>query len=331
MRVYEFSLGMGPRFFKRKLKNDTIFALKVFPIGGSVQLGEDMEDNGDPDSFKNKPVWQRMIVILAGAFLNLVLGLIACFILVGIGGEVPTRVISSFTKDAVSNEKLMVGDEIIKINNLTIHSPVYDIGYSMSNSKSGPSVDFLVRRNGKEILLENVSFASKENDRGGYEITRDFFVFSETVGFSNIFRESFGQMFSMSRLIVMSIKDIISGAYGLNSFSGPVGIVNVIEQSVTSAIEAGRTVEEGIFFAFSNGLNLFALITINVGIFNLLPIPALDGARFIFFCVEAVRRRPIKAEVEGAIHFAGFALLMLFMLVVTFNDIRKLLFGGGII
>lgn len=316
MKVYEFSLGMGPTLLK-KVGKKTTYSLKLLPIGGSVQLGEDDEDNNDPEAFRNKPVWQRMITILAGAIMNLVLGLILCIIIVSISSVIVSREIAQFDQNAASSDKLMVGDEMLKINNMSILT-ASDISYQMANTESKiadenyASFDFLVRRSGENVLLEDVRFDAVPKEGGGKSIVFDFKVHGKEKTFGGVIDEAFRQSVSMSRLVLLSLRDVIVGTYGINDFSGPVGVVDAI----------GKVAAIG----WDQVLVLFALITINVGIFNLLPIPALDGARFIFFIIELFRRKPVKVEVEGMIHFIGFAALMLFMLVVTFNDIRRIFF-----
>lgn len=317
MKVYEFSLGMGPVLLKRK-KKETVYSLKLLPIGGSVQLGED-EEIDDPDAFRNKPIWQRMIVILAGAIMNIVLGFIICVIMVSMSEHIVTTTIGGFREGAVTSERLQAGDEILAINGMSVWT-TSDISYQLLNSASKLEAedtavyDFVVRRGGERVKLDGVVFGATDNGSGGKSIIFDFYVLTAEKTFGNVIAEGFKQTGTMARLILVSLMDIVKGTYGLNDFAGPVGVVN----------EIGKVASMG----FDQLLNIVAFITINVGIFNLLPIPALDGARFLFFIVEAIRRKPIKPEYEGMVHFVGFAALMVFMLVVTFNDIRRLVMGG---
>jgi len=364
MRVYEFNMGMGPTILKKRGK-ETDYNIKLIPFGGSCKLGEDdsydiseseeeivanlmrvddefLRNNPDykalskgaklrldPNAFRNKPVWQRMIVILAGAFLNLVLGLIICIIMVSMQNLVGTTTIHSFNPDVetLSDQTLREGDIVVSVNGMAIFTTA-DIRYQLANSESKLTDDankavfeFVVIRDGQRIVFENVEFRAQTNENGGKQIENELIWIGEPKDFFNVIAGGAKEMVSYSRLIIVTLIDIFKGTYGLNDFAGPVGVVNVIDE-VSSA---------GFAESFAAGIrmSLFmaALITVNVGIFNLLPIPALDGARFIFFVVEAIRRKPLKAEVEGLIHFIGFAALMLLMLVITFNDIRKLIFG----
>lgn len=319
MRVYEFSLGMGPVILKKQGK-ETVYQIKLIPFGGSVQLGED-EESDDPNAFKNKPVWQRMIVILAGAIMNLVLGLIICLITVIVSKNIITTTVEGFREGAVSNNYLQAGDEILAINGMSIFTAT-DMSYQITNTSSKIAedenkalFDFKVKRNGETVELDGVAFNAVDNENGGKSIYFDFYVHTAEKSFINVVSEGFKQSLTLSRLIIISLVDLLRGTYGLNDMAGPVGVVSEINKVAAT-------------MQLSELFTMIALITLNVGIFNLLPIPALDGSRFIFFVIEAIRRKPVKAEVEGMIHFVGFAALMVLMVIITFNDIRKLIFGG---
>ncbi len=325
MKVSEFSLGMGPRIFKKQGK-ETLYTVKLLPIGGSVQLGED-EESDDPRSFRNRPVWQRIVVLAAGPVMNLVLGVIVCAIVILVSGKVVSSRIDSFRGETpVSNQYLQVGDEILEINGHTIWSYM-DISYALQNSamKADPqqeymTYDFKVKRGGETISLNNVKFALNRGEDGASSVIFDFYVSAYRVNIGNIFVYSFKEAATYGRLVWVSLIDLLKGTYGLNELSGPVGTVSVISQTAT----AGANIKENIV----NLLSMVALITINLGVFNLLPIPALDGSRIIFLLVELIRRKPMKPEHEGMVHFIGFAALMVLMLVVTFNDIVRLITGG---
>ncbi len=321
MRVSEFSLGMGPRIFKKQGK-ETLYTVKLFPLGGSVQLGED-EESDDPRSFRNKPVWQRIIVLAAGPVMNLILGLIVCAIVIIVNGRVVTSQIADFRGDnPTSNSFLQAGDEILEINGHSIWSSM-DISYALQNSamKAGEQDDhmiysFTVRRNGEAVSSDNVRFALRHDENGQSSVVLDFAVVAQKLNFGNVAEYSFKEAATYGRLVWISLLDLLRGTYGLNDLSGPIGTVNAITQSAT----ASQDVRVNIVSL----LSMIALITINLGIFNLLPVPALDGARILFLLIELIRRKPMKPEHEGMVHFIGFAALMVLMLVVTFNDIVRL-------
>lgn len=325
MKVSEFSLGMGPRIFVKKGK-ETQYTIKLLPIGGSVQLGED-EESDDPRSFRNKPVWQRMIVLAAGPVMNLILGVIICAITLIVSGRVVTSEIGGFRGDEpVSSGYLQAGDEIVEINGLSIWSSM-DISYALQNSAQKAAADteyitydFKVKRNGETVALNDVKFAVAKSEDGSASVVLDFYVIAHKTDFGNVFVYSFKEAATYGRLVWISLIDLISGTYGLNDLSGPVGVVSAITQTANAS--------EDMRINITNLLSMIALITINLGIFNLLPIPALDGSRILFLIIELFRRKPMKPEHEGIVHFIGFAALMLLMVVVTFNDIVKLFTGG---
>ncbi len=311
IRVDEFAVGMGPVIFKKQ-KGDTIYTIRLLPIGGFCAMGED-EERCTPDSFRQKPVWARMATIAAGAVMNLVLGFILSLILLLVeGGAVSTQIVW-FAEDAASSRYgLQLGDKITEINGVHIFS-VKDITYQLGNDEDGV-VDFVVKRDGKDVAVNGVKFAVEaDKETGKNTLIYDFKVLKEKVTPVNIIPYGFKNAVYYGRIVLMSLRDIIVGKYGLNDLQGPVGIVTVIGD-----------VTEKSGFDFSFILDIATLVTINIGIFNLLPIPALDGGRLVFLLIEAVRRKALKAETEGMIHFVGFAALMLLMIFVTFNDVKNI-------
>lgn len=331
--VKEFAIGMGPVILRKKGK-ETDYVIRLLPIGGSCSMeGEDggyedavFYDDGNiivdtkernPRAFNSKPVWQRMCVILAGPVMNLILGFVVVIVMLCSSEVIATTTINSFKDDAISSSSLMVDDKIISIDGMHVFSSsdiVYKLQSSDRRNEAGNLVfDFKVKRAGETILLKDVEFMTTDKD-DSTGIYFDFVVDRLEKNFGNILSESVGETCSTARLIIMSLIDIVRGKYGINDMSGPVGVVQVVSESVS--------------YGLSTFLYLVSLITINVGVFNLLPIPALDGCRFLFLVIEAIRRKPLKPQVEGMVHFVGFALLMLLMIVVTFNDIFKLVTGG---
>lgn len=317
IQVNEFALGMGPVILRKQGK-ETAYVIRLLPIGGSVSMEGEDGTSDNPRAFNRKPIWQRMIVIVAGAVMNLVLGFFVVMISLGMTENIATTTVSSFREQAVSSQQLMVGDRITKIDGLSIFTSsdiIYKLQSGTEKNADGNLVfDFTVERSGEKVALNDVQFTTTANEDGTSSIYFDFTVQPMEKTVINMISESFRESCSTGRLIIMSLIDMLRGRYGLNDLSGPVGVVQVVSQSVSY--------DWSIFFS------VVSLITINVGVFNLLPIPALDGCRFLFLIIEAIRRKPIKPEVEGMVHFAGFALLMLLMLVVTFNDIARLVTGG---
>ncbi len=317
IQVNEFAIGMGPKLFRWQ-KGDTTYAIRLLPIGGFVSMEGEDNSSDNPRAFNRKPVWQRMIVIVAGAVMNLVLGYFVVLISLGVTDVIASTTISSFREASTSSQQLEIGDRITKIDDLTVFT-ASDIMYKLQNSAEKNAdgnlvFDITVNRGGEKVFLQDVEFTTRTYEDGTNSIYFDFTVQPLEKTFANIVPESFKESLSTGRLIIITFIDLLRGRYGLNDLSGPIGTVDVVAESV------------GIDFGFF--LQVFALITINVGIFNLLPIPALDGCRFLFLIIEAIRRKPMKPEVEGMVHFVGLALLMVLMVVVTFNDIARIFSGG---
>ena len=311
IRVDEFAIGMGPVVFKKQGK-ETLYCIRLLPIGVFCSMGEDIDEDR-PDSFRKKPVLARMAVIVAGAVMNLVLGFVLSIILTLVNGtDVSTKIVY-FSENAVSVDYgLQLEDSIIEINGVKIFS-VKDITYQLSNDEDC-IVDFVVKRNGKKVEINNVQFDyTTDTETGKNTLIYDFKVLKEDITISNLIPYAFKNTIYYGRIILMSLGDMITGKYGINDLQGPVGIVTTI----------GDVAEE-TGFDISFILDIATLITINVGIFNLLPLPALDGGRFVFLLIEAITKKQLKAETEGIIHFVGLALLMILMIVVTFNDVKNI-------
>ncbi len=315
VRVNEFAMGMGPQLLKFK-RGETVYSLRLLPIGGFCAMeGEDSE-SADSKAFCKKPVWKRILIVIAGASMNLLLGFTLVVIMHSCEDMITSTQVSWFEENASSQATgLELGDTIVKMNDLRIFTPI-DVSYAFQSDKDGV-FDMVVERNGEKVQLENVKF---NMDNGDLHI--DFKVTPIEVNFGSVVKTSFKTTFSYARLIWISLGDLITGQYKLNDLSGPVGIVDSIDQVVDS-----ETKDNGIDWSALADKLLFlaAFMTINVGIFNLLPLPALDGGRLVFLIIEAVRRKPVKPEHEGMVHFVGLALLMLLMLVVTFNDILRII------
>ena len=321
--VKQFAFGMGPALFRKQGK-ETEYVVRAFPVGGYCAFETDIEDfdeekgeivEPNPRAFNRKPVWQRMIVLVCGPLMNLILGFIVVVISLCTSEAIASTTVSEFREQSVSSSQLMVNDKILNIEGLPIYS-ASDITYKMQSSdrknEAGNLVfDITVRRNGETVLLKDVEFMTTNRQDGSSGVYFDFFVYRLEKNFGNVVSMGFRESSSKARIILLTIVDIVKGKYGLNDFSGPIGVGSVITEAVKT-------------YTFSDFMSVMAFLSINVGVFNLLPIPGLDGARLIFLIVELIRRKPVKQQVEGMIHFAGMALLLLFIIVISFNDISKL-------
>lgn len=317
VKVNEFSLGMGPALFKRK-KGDTLYALRLFPIGGYVAMEGEDDASEDDRAFNKKPVWQKMIIVVAGALMNLILGFILMVLLLTTSTDlIGTNTIKEFYPDAVSSQYgLQAGDRFVEIDGHHVWSEL-DLSFLMSRSQDGV-FDFVVERDGEKVTLNDVHFAT-EQQNGITLIQYDFIIIGEQPGFLNIVKNAFTQSASIVRMVWLSVFDLVTGRYGMSELAGPVGTVDIIADVTAQAVSSG---------SLTNLLTIMAFITINVGVANLLPLPALDGGRFLFLAIEAVRRKPVNPKYEGYVHAAGLVLLLLLMVVVTYNDIARIVHGA---
>ena len=317
VKVNEFSLGMGPALFKRK-KGDTLYAVRLFPIGGYVAMEGEDDASEDDRAFNKKPVWQKMIIVVAGALMNLILGFILMVLLLTTSTDlIGTNTIKEFYPDAVSAQYgLQAGDRFVEIDGHHVWSEL-DLSFLMSRSQDGV-FDFVVERNGEKVTLNDVHFAT-EQQNGITLIQYDFIIIGEQPGFLNIVKNAFTQSASIVRMVWLSVFDLVTGRYGMSELAGPVGTVDIIADVTAQAVSSG---------SLTNLLTIMAFITINVGVANLLPLPALDGGRFLFLAIEAVRRKPVNPKYEGYVHAAGLVLLLLLMVVVTYNDIARIVHGA---
>lgn len=321
VKVNEFAIGMGPAIFKKK-KGETLYAIRIFPIGGYCAMEGENTDSADGRAFCQKAVWRRMIIVVAGVFMNMILGLILLMIQTGTSDAIVTTTISKFEENALSHKTgLEVGDEIIAINGMRIFTST-DMSFKFMNDEDGV-YDMVVVRDGQRVSLKDVKLSTSVGEDGKEVAHYDFWVVPGEVNFRSIVSQSFKQTATDARLIYISIADMIKGKYSLKDMSGPVGIVD----SIGEVIESERDEETGkidLKSLMDSILYLSSFITINVGVFNLLPLPALDGGRFIFLIIEAIRRKPVPPEKEGLVHTVGLAALLLLMVVITVSDITKL-------
>ena len=312
IRVNEFSLGMGPTLVGFG-KGETRYSLRLFPIGGFVMLEGEEEESEDERSFGKQSVWKRAAVLVAGACMNLILGLIVVAImLIATQSYLGSTTVALFDEGAHSSAMLQVDDKILKVNGASVHVD-NDIIMQMLRDQDG-KVDLLVERDGEKVALEQVPFLMQEQEDGTKGLWIDFKVYAREKTFLNVLHDTFYTTVSIARTVWVSLLDLITGRYGVSQLSGPVGVTSVIGQASAMGLRPL--------------LNIIAFITINLGVFNLLPLPALDGGKLLFVLIEAVRGKPVDPKYENYIHTAGFLLLIGLMLFVTYNDIYRLITGG---
>lgn len=306
--VKEFAVGMGPKLFSWKSKKyDTKYGLRLLPIGGFVSMVGEDEESSDENAFCNKSVWKRMIIVGTGPVMNLLLGFLLMTILVFSLGNLSSTTVAKFTEGATSNQWLAVGDEITHVDGTRVHTG-NELVYEVMNKGHEP-IDLRVIRNGEKITLEGVTFPGMEESGvsfGDY----DFLVYAEEVNFPNLMKHAFWRSVSTVKMVYDSLIGLVTGRFGMEAVSGPVGVVEVVG-------EAAKT-------GFWNFLYIVIVLTINLGVFNLIPFPALDGGRFLFLIVEAIRKKPVSRNLESTINFVGIMILFGFMIFVTVKDVLHL-------
>ncbi len=316
MTIHEFSIGMGPKLYTHHGKK-TDYSLRLLPIGGYVKLEGEDENSDDVNAFCNKKPWQRLSVLFAGAFMNFVLGFLIFTLLFSLSGGITTNIVGNVIQgSAFDDAKIHSGDKIVRMEGSNYKSNIHsynDINYFISrNSDDKAKITF---RRGKN---EFVKVIEPEYDES---LNRKLFGFSphiEKPNFINVISSSIRQSIFVIKIVINSFVGLFTGEISVSQLSGPVGVVNEIGNAAKEGMAAGFTM------SLLNVLSLAALISINLGVVNLLPLPALDGGRILFIIIEIIRRKPIDREREGLFHFIGFALLILLMIFVTFSDVRRL-------
>lgn len=303
IKVNEFSIGMGPKIYQKQ-KGETFYSLRALPVGGYVAMEGEEENSHDPRAFNNVSIVKRMAVVLAGAFMNFVLAFIAftlIFSIVGYGSTEIEKVISNSPADKAG---IQSGDLIIKINENKVKD-IYDINSIISKNQK-EEMDFQINREGNIL---NVKIKPE------YSVENQMYLIGITSKLDHSILKSISlganRTLEMSKLILKSITMMFSGSFKMEYLSGPVGVVQLI----------GSESSKG----FLNFLQILGLISVNLGVFNLLPIPALDGGKFLFLLIEALRGKPIDEKIEQGLSLIGISLLFSLMIYVTiFNDIGRL-------
>lgn len=413
IKVNEFSLGMGPKIFSFG-KGETKYSLRIFPIGGFCAMEGEDEESPEPRAFNNAKVWKRMIVVIAGAVMNIILGFVLMFVVVVQQDAYSSTEVQSFPATSFSsctglqsgdvikeingygistsmdfnypistaelktvdgstleiykedcgnnlynmavslvqdkNNKLS-DEQVSKVNELLSKSTneivkakskedaysVYENYYKEINNACGIknykvekiveketrkryTADILVERNGEEKLLKNVQFFTyTTKDNSDPQVSIDFYVkpIDKTIG--SVISQTFKQTISTCKMIYASLGGLLTGKFGLKDMSGPIGIAS----AVTTV--ASESLSSGFMSAVNSIIYVMMIITVNLGLFNMLPFPALDGGRFVFLIIEAIRGKSVPRKVEAIVNGIGMGLLILLMILITANDIFKLI------
>ncbi len=304
VKVNEFAVGFGPRLFGFQGK-ETKYSFNLVPFGGFCAMEGEDEESIDDRAFCNKSAWRRFLIVIMGAVFNLIFGLILVAIILAPQKMFATTTVAEFSENAVSQQSgLEVDDKIIEIEGRKIFG-IYDMNYAFTNVKDG-KLDMTVLRDGKKVELQNVKFETEETDGITY-LKWDFKVYGAKKTVGNYIKQTFSTTTSYCMIIWRSLLDMLAGKYGISAISGPVGVTVAIADAAKQSL--------------LNLLPMMALITVNLGIFNLLPVPALDGGRLVFILFEMITRKKVPEKYENLVHTVGFVLLIGIMVLIALKDI----------
>lgn len=314
--VEEFAIGMGPKLIGKQV-GDTLFSIRIIPFGGYCKmLGEDgteSEDNvEDERSFSQKSVWARFQVLFGGPLFNFILAFVFAILSIAlVGGS--TTVVSEVIEGYPAYEAgIQAGDKIVGYNDKTIiHSSEFRTYMGVEKPET---LEVTVKRDGEKI---SYTLSPKLNENGQLLIGITFTNINKGNAFEVIKSAGIEIVFWI-KMVFYSLGSLISGDISADEISGPIGIVSVISSGYNESVEYGiKSVIATLSF-------YIVLLSANLGVMNLLPLPALDGGRLVFIAIEAVRGKPIDPKKEGYVHFVGFVLLMALMVLVVFKDVSKL-------
>ncbi len=417
VQVNEFALGMGPKLFSFK-KGETTYSLRLFPIGGFCAMeGEDQESE-NPRAFNNAKLWKRMIIIVAGAVMNILVGFLLMFIVTVSQSEYYSTTVTAFTPNAFTAiTGIKVGDKITSVGGYSVlnsrdltlgiqllpceqvdgdslevfkedclwearnhiytmidnklidedmagtlyyevlsaesgkvnaaktkeeatraYQDLIDTFYKTANAEKPKDFEYpafkvpekrvrytgdvRVERGNDSVLLKDVHFYTYKNDKDEPAVAMDFYVEPMEKNFGTVMSETFTGTLSLARSVWKSFAMLVQGRFSISDMSGPVGITKAVSDVAAVGLQSS------FGDAVLNIVMIMALITVNLGIVNMLPFPALDGGRFVFLIVEAIIRRPIPRKVEYIVNGVGLALLILLIIFISGNDIFKLITGN---
>ncbi len=317
IHVVEFFIGMGPVLFSF-VKGDTKYSLKLLPIGGACMFeGEDglEKEKGElsEKAFPNAPVWVRFATIFAGPLFNFLTAYVMALIVVSVCGSTLPEIQKVNEGSAAEAAGLMEGDVITRINGTRMHLGE-DVTLAAQLNTKGEALTVTYERGGVENTVV-IQPAYDETDQRYYMgIVTGAYL---DCNVPQTFQYAFYTMEFYVKATYKSLGMLVTGQLSKNDVSGPVGIVKTVDEVYDAAKGYG------ILTVAINMINIALLLSVNLGIMNLLPLPALDGGRLVFLLIEAIRGKPVPPEKEGLVHFAGMAVLMILMVVILFNDITK--------
>ncbi len=317
--VKEFSLGFGPVIWQHKSKkSDTTFSIRPIPMGGYCMFYGDTDDDpndstkDDPRNYNKAPVWKRMLSVLAGPGMNFVLAFVVAIALMGVYGAVATTPVVQEVEAGMpaAEAGLQAGDIFVRVNQTEVENgTVQDVSNAIGADASSAPVEITVLRDGQEqTFTVTPQYDSElERYRVGVTIAQGY----EKMPASSILPSTWSLCKQASVAIVESLGKLFTTGEGLNDAAGPVGVVSLVAQ---------QTQQGGLEIY----LYLLVILSINLGLMNLIPIPGLDGSRLIFMLIEAIRRKPVNQKIEAGVHLCGYVLLFGLMIFFTFKDVLRL-------
>ncbi|MGI5976574.1 MAG: M50 family metallopeptidase [Candidatus Limivicinus sp.] len=317
VKVQEFSIGMGPAIVKKQ-KGETLYSLRCIPIGGYCAMEGEDGDSEDPRAFTRQSVWKRLIILVAGSFMNFLLGLLIVVIVYISATGFRAPIIVDFMEGCPyeSEEGLRQGDRFLKIDGHRIYE-VGDVGEFLSRGEGVH--DIVVKRDGRRVKLEGFNIVPVEYEGQANKMYGFYFGFEEAT-FGNRLKYSWNTTMEFGRMVWMGLEQLVSGQVGVKDMAGPVGIVDLMAETGENAASTRDAVLDILYLA--------AFIAVNLAIMNMLPIPALDGGRVFLLLVTAVieliTKKRLDPKYEGYIHAAGMILLLALMAFVMFNDIVRI-------
>ena len=315
VQVNEFWIGMGPTLLKKE-HNGTLYCLKLLPFGGAcVMEGED-EESASEHAFGKASLPRSMLIVAAGALMNFLVGFLIVLAVIQPNGPNGGYIVSTIdsvnpASTAAAAGGLQAGDEILEVDgyNILMRS---DFEIALARG-ADTTYEVVVRRDGEKITLPAVVLeATIEGEDGRKMIGLTFAEQPDSIGMH--INMAVRTSVNYARMVWASLGMLVTGQVGVDQLSGPVGVAEVMATTASYSISAF--------------LQLVAFISINLGVMNLLPLPALDGGRLVFLILEGIRRKPVPAKYEGYIHAAGLMLLLALMVYVTGQDILRIVAGG---
>ena len=305
VKVNEFSIGMGPAIIKKQF-GETLYSLRLLPFGGFCAMEGEDENSDDPRAFGNAKIFRRILIVVAGSLMNLIAGFLVLALVFAPVKEWYTPTVESVPYSAETEENaLRSGDVIKSVNGYNVY--IYnDIFMGLDRASEEGKHDIEVIRDGKKVMLSNLQLGYGQKDDGEEGI-----IFKiEKTSFGGKTKFVLRNGFNLVRLVYVGLFDFVTGRVSADGVAGPIGIGKIM-------VETAKVSMASLWY-------LFAFISINLGLMNLLPIPALDGGRFVFLIFELIFKKPVPRKFEGYVHLVGIAILLLLMAIITFNDIFKM-------